>query len=252
MASKHKRQQKLVNIIKKQGLLSVKTLATALDVSEMTIRRDLKQLRIIGLEEHEFFGQLPSESGEYDLFAALMKANEQKDRIGRFAASLIDHNDVIIIDTGSTTARMLSNIPEDHNLTVMCYNANVLFELRYKKGIQLLFCGGVYHRNTEMFESPESIQFIERTRANKVFLSAAGIHAELGITCANAYEVATKNAIIKSASQRILLADSSKFGQLRSSYFCDLSDVDVVVSDKSLSVEWQEILRAQSIELYLV
>lgn len=250
MNKKMERQEKLLQIIKTQGMLSVKSLASMLTVSEMTVRRDLKDLHCENGSTDSI--QRDCADGNYSLLAAAQKAYRQKERIGQFAASLIASGDVIIIDTGSTTARMLPHIPSNHNLTVVCYNANVMLELRGRQGIQLFMCGGVYHENTEMFESVESIQFIKRIRANKVFLSAAGVHEQLGITCANNYEVPTKNAIIKSASEKILMADSSKFGQIRSSYFCELSDINTIITDTDLSADWRERILSKGIVLHLV
>lgn len=245
-----KRQQKLLNIVERHGLLSVQSLAVMLGVSEMTVRRDLKKLR----ESTCQFDQKGEDSiNDYSLLNAIEYANQQKDRIGKMAASLIAPNDVIAIDTGSTTARILPYLPDDKNLTVVCYNANVMLGLRHKAGMQIMFCGGIYHLNTEMFEGEEGIQFIRRIRINKAFLSAAGVHNELGITCANTYEVPTKQAVIASSAQKILLADSSKFGKLRSAYFCDLDDIDTVITDSSLTEERrEEITEHENITLHLV
>lgn len=242
---KGKRQQDLINIIETQGMLPVRSIAAMLNVSEMTVRRDLEKLRNDG-------GAAGEQSGQYNLLEAIEHSNHQKEEIGKYAASLIEPNDVIIIDTGSTTARILPYLPENMNLTILSYNANVLIELRHKPGIQLLFCGGNYHLNTEMFESEEGIAFIRRIRANKAFLSAAGIHRELGITCANTYEVATKQAAISSSSQKILVSDSSKFGRLRSAYFCDLDEIDTIITDHSLQKYWRDELRQRNIELHEV
>ena len=242
---KGKRQQDLINIIETQGMLPVRSIAAMLNVSEMTVRRDLEKLRNDG-------GAAGEQSGQYNLLEAIEHSNHQKEEIGKYAASLIEPNDVIIIDTGSTTARILPYLPENMNLTILSYNANVLIELRHKPGIQLLFCGGNYHLNTEMFESEEGIAFIRRIRANKAFLSAAGIHRELGITCANTYEVATKQAAISSSSQKILVSDSSKFGRLRSAYFCDLDEIDTIITDHSLPKDWRDELSQRKIELHEV
>ena len=242
---KGKRQQDLINIIETQGMLPVRSIAAMLNVSEMTVRRDLEKLRNDG-------GAAGEQSGQYNLLEAIEHSNHQKEEIGKYAASLIEPNDVIIIDTGSTTARILPYLPENMNLTILSYNANVLIELRHKPGIQLLFCGGNYHLNTEMFESEEGIAFIRRIRANKAFLSAAGIHRELGTTCANTYEVATKQAAISSSSQKILVSDSSKFGRLRSAYFCDLDEIDTIITDHSLQKYWRDELRQRNIELHEV
>ena len=242
---KGKRQQDLINIIETQGMLPVRSIAAMLNVSEMTVRRDLEKLRNDG-------GAAGEQSGQYNLLEAIEHSNHQKEEIGKYAASLIEPNDVIIIDTGSTTARILPYLPENMNLTILSYNANVLIELRHKPGIQLLFCGGNYHLNTEMLESEEGIAFIRRIRANKAFLSAAGIHRELGITCANTYEVATKQAAISSSSQKILVSDSSKFGRLRSAYFCDLDEIDTIITDHSLPKDWRDELSQRKIELHEV
>lgn len=249
MSKISQRQNKLTQIIRDQGVLPIRTMASMLGVSEMTIRRDLEALQCQTLEAPHALAKHDSDG--YNILDAAKKADLQKSRIGEFAASLIEPNDVIIIDTGSTTAKILTHIPEDLSLTVLCYNANVLLELRKKPGIKLFMCGGIYHENTEMLESPEGIRFIERTRANKVFLSAAGIHEELGVTCANFYEVPTKNAVIKSSSEKILVADSSKFGLIRSSHFCDLADINVIVTDDNLSDEWKERILGKGISLYL-
>lgn len=247
---KAQRQTELIRILKTQGSLPVSTLAQILGVSGMTIRRDLAELSEyqpeIGHDERTELNY------GYNLFDALKKSNDKKNAIGLFAASLISPDDIIMIDTGSTTAKMIPHLPLNRNITVLCFNANVLFELRYKSGIKLLFCGGVFHKDTEMFESPESIQFINRIRANKVFLSAAGIHKQMGITCVNPYEVPTKKAIIHSSLQRILLVDSGKFNQIHPTFFCDLDDIQVIVTDKNLSEDWRNYILEKEITLHLV
>lgn len=252
MSKKQQRRNELITILRKHGQLPVKELSSMLQVSEMTVRRDLEALQNDPEEMMLASSEIAEDMSGYNLLDAFNKANKQKDAIGHFAASLIQPNDVIIIDIGSTTDRMLPHIPQNHNVTVLCYSANVLLQLRYRKDINILFCGGVYHPNSEMCESPEGISFIKRNRANKVFLAAAGVHESLGVTCVNQYEVLAKEAAIGSSQQKILLADSTKFGKLKSSYFCELDVVDTIVTDKDLSPEWQDIIKEKHIELIMV
>ena len=246
MSNQTQRQNELLRIISNKGMLPVKTLASILGVSEMTVRRDLDCLQA-PLDD-----QPQASTDEYNLITAATKRNAQKERIGRFAASMIAPNDIVIIDTGSTTAKIPRHISDEIHLSVICYNGNLFFELRRKPNISLFVCGGYYHENTEMLESSESVGFIETKRANKVFLSAAGVHNTLGITCENAYEVPTKIAALKSSSERILLVDSSKFGQVRASYVCPLSNFDVIVTDTNLPQEWRDYILEQGIRLHLV
>lgn len=245
MSNQTQRRNELLRIINNKGMISVKKLASMLGVSEMTIRRDLSHLQ-------QPTDDLRQTDDEYNLISAAKKRNEQKERIGCFAASMIAPDDIIIIDSGSTTAKIPHHIPDTIHLSVICYNGNLFFELRHKPNINLYVCGGYYHENTEMLESLESIGFIETKRANKVFLSAAGVHRTLGITCENAYEVPTKNAALKSSSEKILLTDSSKFGQVRASYVCPLNNFDAIVTDSNLSQEWQDFIAQQGIRLHLV
>jgi DeoR family deoxyribose operon repressor len=248
MGKQHQRQKELINIVRTRGLLPIKTLASMLNVSEMTIRRDFRLLET----SQDTSSISDTQNSSYNLLQAAQFSNAQKEAIGAFAASLIQPNDAIIIDTGSTTARILPHIQDDLDLTVLCYNANVLMELRHKPNMQLFFSGGIYHRNTEMFESAEGIQFIKRIRCDKVFLSAAGIHKELGITCVNSYEVPTKQAIIESSLEKILVADSSKFERFYPSFFASLDKIDVIVTDTGLTREWQSFICEQGITLHIV
>jgi len=245
MSNKSARQDKLIQIIKNQGMTAVRELASMLDVSEMTVRRDLEEIGTLSVSGDKYI----SHDGEQDILSALEKYNEQKNEIGKLAASLVRQNDVIIIDTGSTVFRMVQYLPANYNLTILCYNANVLFELRHRQDITVLFSGGLYQPKSDMFESIEGIQYIKRIRANKVFLSAAGINDKLGITCENMYEVSVKQAVIQYSREKILLVDSSKFGHVKSSFFCELTDIDKVITDKMLSKEWRNLLKGKGIEL---
>jgi DeoR family deoxyribose operon repressor len=259
MGKKNDRINDLIDVLKSKNIISIKELAKLFNVSEMTIRRDLKVIEQNKIAENKD-GLLiynPAHTiikidGEYNLSSAEVMHDQEKIEIGKFAASLINENDIVMIDTGTTTEHIAQNIPENKNLTVLCYNINILMELRRKVGVQILFAGGYYHSNTQLFESPQGIQFIKSIRAHKVFISAAGVHNDLGITCVENYEIPTKQAIIKSALQKILVADSSKFGTIHSAYFCDLKDIDVIVTDNKLSDEWKTIIHNLGITLYIV
>lgn len=255
MTKKEQRQNEIIQLIKIHGNISAKDIAEKLHVSQMTIYRDLTELNSrtnnpASVSEQEEIVSV--EPPAYNLLQAVHQSNEQKEKIGKFAATLIEENDIIIVDTGSTAARMLPYIPEHKNISVICFTANALAKLRHKQGIKIYFAGGVYHPNTELCESPEGIMFLKRHRANKVFLSAAGIHETLGLTCANEYEIATKKAILESASEHILLVDSDKFDRIHSSHFCDLDAIHSVISDQKLSSEWKQRFEDRGITLHLV
>lgn len=261
MSKKYERINDLVKILKDSNGASVKELAVRFNVSEMTIRRDLTLLtdqNIIKNQYGAFYyisdSAKTSDSldDNYALGYAVSSHIEEKRRIGLFAASLVQENDILIIDTGSTTECLAREIALDTKATALCYNRNILNHLVDKPNVSIIFAGGYYHANTEMFESMEGLSLIGHTRANKVFISAAGLHETLGVTCANNYEVATKQAIFKSGIEKILLIDSSKFSIVKSSYFANIEDFDVIITDHGIRPDWIELIESKNITLHIV
>jgi DeoR family deoxyribose operon repressor len=222
----------------------------------MTVRRDLSVLEAQGAVTLFHGGAVYNqrEGGgdpdtEYSLVSAESQRVAEKRRIGRAAARLVEPGDTLIVDTGSTTEAVARELPPDSNLTVLCYSLNVLQEVTRLSGVSLIFAGGTFHPNTLMFESPEGIALIERNRAAKAFISAAGISLKLGVTCLNGYERDTKVAAIRSSLSRVLVADSSKFGTIQPAYFGEIDDFDTVVTDDGIGAEIAAEIEARGIEL---
>lgn len=181
-----------------------------------------------------------------------MKSLEEKQRIGSFATTLLEKNDTVILDSGTTISEMSRYIPEHMNLNVTCYNYYILTQLFDKEGIHITLAGGVLHKDDQMIESSFGNDLIKSQRATKFFMAASGIHEALGITCAHNYEVLTKRAAMQSSLSSILLADSSKFGLIRTAYVAQLNEIDAIITDTGLSQEWADIIRGMGITLHIV
>jgi len=259
MIGKNNRVNYLLNRLSIAGFSSIKELSKKLEVSEMTIRRDLRELSKSNIVTLIPGGailkkNLPIDKDEekYLIQAAESLMLEEKIKISRKAASLIEPNDVIVIDTGSTTENLPKFIPENIPLTVICYALNILFNVYENKNWKLIFPGGYFHGDTLMFESPEGIEMIKRIRTNKSFISAAGVSEKLGVTCATAYEKETKRAVIESSDKKILLVDSTKFGKIKISHFADLTDFDIIITDTGIPKKFVEIIKSLDIKLYII
>jgi DeoR family deoxyribose operon repressor len=250
MGKKDIRLNLIIETLRSKPNTSIKELAEKFMVSEMTIRRDLNHIRSTGM--------MNAIRPLYDIMSDYMFSNEQikhyeqKERIAKFAVTLISPEDVLIIDSGTTTSVFSKQMPEDINFTALCYNFQVLNQLHTKPNVSIIFAGGYYHPNDQMFESAEGVALIQRIRATKMFVSASGVHKELGITCANNYEVVTKRAALNSSYLKILLVDSSKFDAIRQGYFAQLKDIDVIVTDDGISSEWIQIIKDHGIKLHVV
>jgi len=256
MAGKNYRTNYILNRLSVDGFANIKDLSKRLKVSEMTIRRDLRELSkgnivtlISGGAVLKRNSPIDTDEEKYLIQTAESLMLEEKIKISRKAASLVEPNDVIIIDTGSTTENLPKFIPKNMPITVICYTLNILFNVYENKNWKLV---GYFHNNTLMFESPEGIGVIKKIRANKAFISAAGVSEKLGVTCATDYEKETKKAVIESSDTKILLVDSSKFGKIKISHFADLTDFDIVITDSGISKECEEIVKNIGIKLYIV
>jgi DeoR family transcriptional regulator, deoxyribose operon repressor len=254
--SKIKRFNSVLNFIKEHRVETIKNLAAQFKVSEMTIRRYISimtEKNIIKLINGAviYIGNTNDDS-QYEISDEDEHLKNEKNKIGRKAAELIEPEDLIAVDTGTTTEKLIPFIPEEKGISVLCYNLNNLLEVRKKKGCQLIIAGGVFHENTLMFESKEGISFIKNYRINKAFISAAGINERLGVTCMNYYEVEAKRAVIESSEMKILMADSSKFGKTRPAYFAEISDFDVIITDSGIEESFANSIRNLGVKIIIV
>ncbi len=252
------RMNQIEMILKDRHTIPMKELSDILSVSEMTIRRDLEVLTANNRLIRNIRGMLvydasqTLESGSYDIANAKDANLTNKILIGQKAAAMVEDNDVIIIDLGSTTEHLARALSSTLNVTVICVSYNVLSPLINKSSLKIHCPGGFFHADTQMFESTESLSFLKNIRARKLFASAAGIHQNLGVTCANNYEAATKKALIEASAERILLADSSKFGQVETTWISEIENYQTVVTDIGLSQEWEQYLDAKGITILKV
>lgn len=259
MGKREARMNRMVEVVHSRGYIPIREMAQLLGVSEMTVRRDLAAVERGGLVQN-VNGVLVSGTGRplerlekhYDFEEETRVENEAKVLIGRLAAGLIQPGDCVILDIGTTTEQIAAHIPPDLEMEALCFTMNILRHLCGRPNVKVALAGGFYYPRTQLFVSEEGVDFIRGIRANKLFISAAGIREDLGISCVNSYEVPLKRAALRSAEQHILVADSKKFGVVRPGYFCDLSDVDTIITDTGLSREWVELIRGRGIELYQV
>jgi DeoR family deoxyribose operon repressor len=256
---KNQRIKNIINILRLKNVVNIKELAGRLNVTEMTVRRDLNMLKSDNIVELIPGGAIIKSSTEserehekYLITHAETRRTREKVKIGRKASLLIEPNDTIAIDVGSTAEYIAKFIREDVPVAILCYGLNVLVEIYRKKNCRPIFAGGYFHDNSMMFESQDGSNLIKKIRVDKAFISAAGVHENLGVTCAGHYEIETKKAVLGSSKTKILVTDSTKFGKTKIAYFADLKDFDMVITDSEISGEYRAIIQDLGIELVTV
>ena len=244
--------------IREAGSLQLSNIALEFDVSEMTIRRNLDQIlqdsdiqlirgTFLYLPELSSTEQLP-----YSLLSASLKNRTAKEKIARTALSIIDENDDILFDAGSTIEVLASILPSQHAGSILCFSYNTLTRILQRHGIDVTITGGRFHHNSMIFESSESVQMVQNRRVHKAFMSASGIHKRLGVTCSNEYETALKRAGVQAAEQRILLVDSSKFASFNHFHFASIEDFDIIITDSSLDDSIKKDFQSLDADLRIV
>lgn len=252
------RREQLLDFLGKNRFLTIKQLAHDLNVSEMTIRRDIALLAKAS-KVKTFYGGVSLnteidhlEKGNYRIDAELIRKTEIKKRIAQKAASLIEPHDVILIDTGSTTSGIVDFITEGSDHTVYCYALNIINSVCEKDFLNVVVCGGYYHRNTKMFESEEGASIIKKANINKAFMAARGVTDTVGITTAEPYEINVKKAALSVSEHKILLVDSSKFGKAWYAKYADLTEIDTIITDSDIKEDYRKMILDKGIKLIIV
>lgn len=242
-----KRQSRLDHlqeIIAEANSITIKDLADQLDVSVMTIRRDMEVLEGAGVVRTYRGGVIVSEnhnrnpgSQGYSLTAAETSHVDEKRAIAKLAASLVNNGDVVFFDAGSTVELILDYLDSNIEMTAICYSLNVMNRLSGWPNVCIIFSGGTYHPESQNFESPEGLQLLSRNRSSKAFISANGIRVDLGVTSSGLFEIPIKRMAIENSISSYLVADSSKCGVVRTAHFANVEDFTSIITDWNLDEE---------------
>jgi DeoR family transcriptional regulator, deoxyribose operon repressor len=254
--NRQSRLESLQAIIINVNSATLKDLAEQLNVSTMTVRRDMDILEEAGLVKIYRGGVIVAEHNTYDsraplysLSAAAAEHIKEKQAIAKLAASTIEPDDVIFLDSGSTVEGILNFIDPLMKLTIICYSLNILNRVADRKNANIIFLGGVYHPDSQCCESPEGLTLLNRKRSSRAFISADGIHIALGVTTPGVWDSPFKHAGMKNSAHTYLLADSSKCGLVRTGHFADIEDFNTVISDNDFPEDMREYLTEKGIEM---
>ncbi|MFE2041840.1 DeoR/GlpR family DNA-binding transcription regulator [Streptomyces sp. NPDC059477] len=231
------RQQEILRLARDGGRVDVLSLAEEFQVTAETIRRDLKALDRAGLVRRVHGGAIPAGRLDFepDLAERESTAADEKDRIARAALAELPADGTLILDAGSTVARLAGVIPLEAALTVVTHSLPTAARLADHPGIQLHLVGGRVRHRTRAAVDAWALRAYAEIRADVAFVAANGFSAEHGLTTPDLAESAVKRAAMAAARRVVLLADSAKHGQEHFARFGALTDVDLLITDTGLS-----------------
>jgi DeoR family fructose operon transcriptional repressor len=251
------RQTRLRELLAQRRILPLDSLARELGVSQSTIRRDLDELQRQGLVQPTHGGVIwigdqglstPASQARLYAFNQRMGVQlEAKRRIARAAAALVPSQQTILLDGGTTTFYLAEQL-RGRSLQIITNSLPIANLFMDDNNVELLLTGGLMYPRYGVLLGPTAENFISTVHASKMFFSSAGI---LGGTLynQNLLLVAAEKRMMEQSQQVVLLADSEKFGQQALAELCELSEIDVVVTDKGISEEHRQVIEGAGCEL---
>lgn len=230
------RKMEIVNLLNKQGKVFVPELVERFNVSFATIRNDLRELEIAGKLKRTHGGAISAEfvkvGYEMDHSNKAVKFLEEKQAIARKAVELIEDDDIIILDTGTTTMEIAKLLYDKKNLTVIVNDIEIAACLEKFEGINIVVIGGTLRRNFHCTLGPFAVNLLSELNVDKLFLATNCFSPRKGCTTPDINHAEVKKTMVGISSQVIVVCDSSKLDKNSFVQFAKPEEIDVFITDE--------------------
>jgi DeoR/GlpR family transcriptional regulator of sugar metabolism len=248
------RQSRIKELLAQRGMADHDWLAAELKVSPSTIRRDLEMLEQAGLVQRThggvvWIGDKQSGTRPYAFDQRMSFQLDAKRMIAKAAAKLVQPGETIIVDGGTTTYYLAEELL-GRRMQFVTNSLPIANLFLNDENAELILTGGLMYPRYGVLLGPNAEQMIETIHTKTLFLSVAGIHNGK-LYNQNMLLVQAEQKMMQQAQQTVLLVDATKFGQQALVQLCGLSDVDVVVSDSSLSAADRDAIAAAGCRLMI-
>ncbi|MFC3416048.1 DeoR/GlpR family DNA-binding transcription regulator [Algoriphagus hitonicola] len=248
------RHRYILDQLEKTGLVTVSDLAKELNVTMVTVRKDLKLLEDKGLlfRSHGSATSVSPYVSDRSVQVKKLEQVEEKRKIAQKALDFLEPNEAIIIGSGTTVGTFAQAIPRNYPLTVLTSAMNVALALIDTTELELVQLGGVVRKSSSSAVGHFAEEMLKSFACSKLFLSVDGISLEHGLTTSNMMEAHLNAEMIRSVQKTIVLADSQKFGRKGFGKICELEDIDVIITDSGIPEIYREKLEEKGIEVWVV
>lgn len=230
------RQQYILSLIRREGTVTVSRLAQELEVSELTIRRDLDQMAARGLVERTHGGATERRTlaVEPDYLQKAQEYPEEKMAIGEATALMVEAGDTLFVNSGSSTLAVIQALAKaDKEITIVTNNADAFWACKESEHIRLIFCGGVYRERSHSVSGSLAALVISQINADKAIIGVDGFSPSSGLTTPILEEAETTRAMIEqTVGKVIVVATANKIGVVSNYRTIGLEEVDVLVTDQ--------------------
>lgn len=247
------RQKMLLHVISQQDIVSINSLAEMLNVSHMTIRRDIQKL------EEE--GKVISVSGGVQALDRLtvepthddksLLSPQQKLAIGTKATEFIPENSTIYLDAGTTTLEIAKQLTARNDLLIITNDFVIANFLMINGNSELIHIGGKVNKLNRSSVGELAAEFLRQLSIDIAFISTSSWSLK-GLTTPDENKIPVKKAIVQASRKNILVSDSTKYGKVATFLLFPLTTFDCIICDKELLANAQEAISEMKIQLVLV
>ncbi len=236
-----------------EGQVFVHDLSKLFEVSEVTVRNDLLQLEKKHMLVRARGGAIKTNRVgiDYELSKKHKLNIEQKQRIGKRAARLIEDGDTIIIDSGTTTMEMTKNISPDCHITVITNALNIANQLAHIANKEVIIPGGFLRKESLSLVGTPAEKSFKSFMSDKLFLGVDGLDIDYGLMTPNIEEAHLNQTMIEISQQVIVLADSSKIFKRSLAIICPISKINILVTDEGIPPNYKTNLEKLGIEVII-
>lgn len=245
---KERRINQIYEYLIKNQSVSLDELVRVFHVSKNTIRRDVQELVERGDFKKVYGGVTINQKKLESFHDRQIKNQHEKAIIGQLAARFVEEEDIIFIDSGTTTIEMFNYI-KDKRLTVLTNNLEFIAHAIPYNNLNVISTGGILERKTNSLSSFNNVDLLKNYNINKAFMASTGISITNGVTNASPYETKLKQTIVEKCKEIYLLVDHNKFESYGLMTYCQLNDIDYIITDKTPQKEYQEYCLENEIKL---
>jgi len=234
------RQLKILNMIQHNGSVQVDELAEVLQVSTMTIRRDLEKLQQEGVIERCHGGAVSKTEVSYA--DKRVKKHDEKERIAAKAMEFIREGDVVYLDAGTTTYEIARRIMHIENMTVVTNDLEIALLMKNSKA-ELILCGGNVQKSTGSTYGYYATQMMGDFRFDIGFFGAAAIDEEFQVLTPTTDKAFLKRLLVRQSQRSFLTVDGSKFNQQGMNRINSLADYTAVITDYNFNENKKKLIK---------
>lgn len=237
------RKSLILSRLQRDGRVLAKDIAAELEVSEDTIRRDMRDMAAAGLLNRVHGGALPISPNLPDFSARKSHATSAKQALAARAVALIQPGQMVFLDGGTTNAEIARLLPQNFGLTIVTHSPTIAIELEKRSDLEVILIGGQLYRHSMVSVGAMAAEATARLRPNLFFLGATALHPQHGATTGNMEEAAIKRLIASVSAETWLCLTADKLDALSPCQIMPLADLSGLIlsgaEESSLAVYQQ-------------